>query len=363
MNNFFIITALGFEAETEKEIHFWLSLKKCEYKTKIAKGGVELSCPLLAGFELNFHLKLATRILLRLEEFPVYFFNELEKKIKKIQFNKYYHEGVPILIKVDAKKSKLGQEKKIFEVFKEVFKKNKVFSKPTEAPQDALILYVDIFKDICRLSFDTTGEPLYKRSSTKLNSEAPMRETIAHWGLLRMLESTSPWEKPLSFVDPFCGSGTLLIEALNFFANNKREFAFESVNGKMNLAPLKEQQFPFVNYQAIDISAESLEICKTNLRKSAQFEKIHFRNEDSSKINLKHRKESHYSWIYSNLPYGKRLENHLPKNLIEILYQNYQPKIIGLFHPEKWNHEKAVKTEHLKIENGGLKLYFSILRF
>ncbi len=363
MNNFFIITALGFETETEKEIHFWLSLQKCEYKTKIVKGGVEVCCPLLAGFELNFHLKLATRILLRLEEFPVYFFNELEKKIKKIQFKEYYPEGFPLLIKVDAKKSKLGQEKKIFEVFKEVLKKNKVFSKPTDAPQDALILYVDIFKDVCRLSFDTTGEPLYKRSSTKLNSEAPMRETIAHWGLLRMLESTSPWEKPLSFVDPFCGSGTLLLESLNFFATNKREFAFEFVKGKVNVSPLKERQLPFANYQAIDISTEALAICKTNLKKSLQFEKILFSNEDSCKNKMMPFKESQQSWIYSNLPYGKRLENHLPKNLIEILYQNYQPKIIGLFHPEKWTHKKAIKIEHLKIENGGLKLFFSILRF
>lgn len=363
MNNFFIITALGFEAETEMEIHFWLSLQNCEYITKIAKGGVELSCPLMAGFELNSRLKLATRILLRLEEFPVYFFNELEKKIKKIQFKKYYPEGVPILIKVDAKKSKLGQEKKIFEVFKEVFKKNKVFAKPTEAPPEALVLYVDIYRDICRLSFDSSGEPLYKRSSTKLNSEAPMRETIAHWGLLRMLELASPWEKPLSFVDPFCGSGTLLLEALNFFETNKRAFAFESVHPKITVAPLKEQQFPFLNYHAIDVSAESLAICKANLIKSPQFEKIHFFNEDSCKIKMKTLKESQVSWIYSNLPYGKRLENQLPKNLIEILYQNYQPKIIGLFHPEKWTHEKAIKTEHLKIENGGLKLCFSILLF
>jgi putative N6-adenine-specific DNA methylase len=365
MNNFFIITALDFEEDTQKEIDLYLSSMGVAYETKIVKGGVELKCPLTEGLCLNYHLKLATRVLLRLDEFPVYFFNELEKKLKKFELKKYFPEGSSILVKVDAKKSKLGQEKRIFEVFKNVYKKHKLFSKPTEAPESALVLYVDIFKDVCRLSFDTSGEPLYKRSNHKLNAEAPMRETIAHWGMNRMLELVSPWEKPLTFVDPFCGSGTLLLETAQFFQPNKRSFAFEStVKVKEKNQTVKEQAFPFVKYQAMDISSEALEVCKKNLKNSSIFSKTIFKETDSGVVNKNLSEEDvAVGWVYSNLPYGKRVNNQLPENLTEILYQNHKPRIMGLYYPEKLTHSKAIKTIHLKIENGGLKLFFSILVF
>mgnify|MGYP002242631001 FL=1 len=67
---------------------------------------------------------------------------------------------------------------------------------------------VFILKDQVTISLDTTGIPLHKRGYRKLVSEAPIRETLA--AALLML---TPWHKDRILVDPFCGSGTFLIEA------------------------------------------------------------------------------------------------------------------------------------------------------
>lgn len=362
---FFVITAIGFEADSLKEIQFFLSSQQVDFKAEIQKGGIAVECPMDMGFKLNYVLKLATRVLLRIEEFPVYHFSELEKKIKKLSLDKFFKEKQEVLIKVDSKKSKLGQEKKIFQVFANVYNKYKLFSKPSEAPEAAMILYVDIFKDNCRLSFDTTGEPLYKRQTMKFNAEAPMRETIAHWGLNRMLEAVSPWEKPLRFVDPFCGSGTLLLESLNYFNRNSRPFSFEksfSMKPDLEDKNLKSvQKFPFKEYIANDIDAKALEVCSQNLKEKMKENTIVLKQVDSTKLD---KSESLYeSWIFSNLPYGKRVEDKLPKNLTEILFQNYKPRVMGLFYPEKLSHPKAKKSLHHSVENGGLKLYLSVLVF
>lgn len=365
-SHFFIITALGFESDTLKEIQFFLSSQGVVYKAEVQKGGIDLVCPLEHGLLLNRVLKLATRILLRIEtEFPVYHFNELEKKLKKISLARYFPEKQEVLVKVDSKKSKLGQEKRIFQVFQQVYaSKYKLVSKPSEASTEAMLLYVDIFKDNCRLSVDTSGEPLYKRTQNKYNAEAPMRETIAHWGLNRMLDEVSPWEKPFIFVDPFCGSGTLIKEALTFFSSNERSFAFQKAFPKIKTSEIlknkEEQKLPFSAYVAQDISQEALDVCQKNLKSFLSAEKIEFILGDSLKMKLKADRDS---FIIANLPYGKRIQDQLPKTLVEDLIINFKPRIMGLFHPEKWTHKNAKKMIHHPVENGGLKLYFSILIF
>ena len=67
---------------------------------------------------------------------------------------------------------------------------------------------VFILKDEVTISLDTSGTPLHKRGYRTLTSEAPIRETLA--AALIML---TPWKKDRILVDPFCGSGTFLIEA------------------------------------------------------------------------------------------------------------------------------------------------------
>ena len=85
---------------------------------------------------------------------------------------------------------------------------------------------VFILKDQVTISLDTTGIPLHKRGYRKLVSEAPIRETLA--AALLML---TPWHKDRILVDPFCGSGTFLIEAammgMNMAPGMNRSFESE----------------------------------------------------------------------------------------------------------------------------------------
>ncbi|MCK6597933.1 MAG: hypothetical protein L6Q37_06175 [Bdellovibrionaceae bacterium] len=372
MFDFFVITPLGFEEDTYKEIQLNLSLvEEQNFTINVVKGGVEVNCSLNAGLCLNQRLKLATRILFRIEKFPVFFFNELDKKIRKIDFSKFFKPDDEVFIKVDSKKSKLGQEKKIFavfeKIFKEKFKKIQIISKASEVSEKTQRLYVDIYEDQCRLSYDTTGEPLYKRKFEKWNHEAPMRETIAHWGLIKMMEVLSPWSEPMNFIDPFCGSGTLVLEALEFNQSLNRSFSFQKsllLSQGKNFFLDEVKPLPFIKYFAMDLQQEAIDASKKNISIGLSPDKVEFILGDSLdlKDSFKNR-DNIPSWLITNLPYGKRVKDQLPGNLVEILKNKYDVKIMGLFHPKKWQDKTAKKTIHYPVENGGLKIFFSVLVF
>ena len=79
---------------------------------------------------------------------------------------------------------------------------------------DAFPIRVFLHKDEVTVSLDTTGESLHKRGYRKLTAKAPIAENLA--AALIML---TPWNKTRILVDPFCGSGTIPIEAAMMAAN------------------------------------------------------------------------------------------------------------------------------------------------
>ena len=105
--------------------------------------------------------------------------------------------------------------------------RNKTGKRPNvELSNPEIRINVHIYKDECTISLDSSGESLHKRGYRGLQGIAPLNEVLAA-GLIKM----SGWNQEDDLVDPFCGSGTILIEgamsALNIPAQyNRKEFCF-----------------------------------------------------------------------------------------------------------------------------------------
>ena len=172
---------------------------------------------------------------------------------------------------------------------------------------------VFILKDQVTISLDTTGIPLHKRGYRKLVSEAPIRETLA--AALLML---TPWHKDRILVDPFCGSGTFLIEAammgMNMAPGMNRSFESEHWS---NFLPKKawydtiDEANDLVNHdiemdlQGYDKDPRMLKIARQNAQDAEVDHLIHFQQREVK--DLRHPKP--YGFIIANPPYGERLED------------------------------------------------------
>jgi putative N6-adenine-specific DNA methylase len=226
---------------------------------------------------------------------------------------------------------------------------------------------VFLFKDEVIVGLDTTGASLHKRGYRKLPSKAPISETLA--AAMIML---TPWKHDRILVDPFCGSGTIPIEAALMAANiapgMNRSFTAEQWK---NIIPAKEwydvideahdmiDESVEVDIQGYDIDDEMIKIARINARDAGVEKMIHFQRRSVSE--LSHPKK--YGFIISNPPYGERLEEKkdLPK-----LYKTIGDRYKAL---DAWSaylitsYEDAEKdmgikaTKNRKIYNGMIKTY------
>lgn len=365
MRKFFVVTTPGFEDELEKEIRMFHCLFGWDEGLAILssqKGGVEFESPVDESVYLNHYTKLATRVLVRWDQFHCVFFSDLEKKLRTRTLAKWFKNKSRIFVKVNSRKSKLGQEKKIFEVFKRVYTDFELIQKASDVDESDFTLFVDFFKDMCTLSIDTSGAPLYKRSLEKQVSFGSMRETIAQWALLKIQSVESPWKEPTILVDPYAGSGTLLLESQNFGLNKRRDFLFTKLkpffelrgldDSKIKLAPL-----PFQRLIGIESDAETFQVLESNTKKLERVELYRVKNEDFAG-EFKSR-----VWVFSNLPYGKQVKGESLKSMILNLKAVFKPQLLAVFHPEVIKDKEAQFALHFPVINGGLKVNLSILTY
>ncbi len=193
-----------------------------------------------------------------------------------------------------------------------------------------LILIID---DIAHILLDVTGDPLHKRGYRKEAGEAPIKENLA-----AALVAFSGWRYKESLLDPFCGSGTIAIEAAlmarNIAPGIGRRFRIESLPfhdaGEFmkvkNTAQTKSYPSGEYKIQASDMNAEMIEIARGNALRAGVAWDINF--EVGNFLSLRHCEErsNPSSWdsgsphsatasfamtgaIVTNPPYGKRLES------------------------------------------------------
>jgi putative N6-adenine-specific DNA methylase len=209
----FAVTAPGLEALSAAELaslDFTLG--------PIEPGGVSFDATPRQLYRANLELRTASRVLVRLAQFPARTFPELERKAQRVPWHEFVPPGTAARFKVTSKKSKLYHEAGIAERLLTAVR--------GETGPDAQLFVVRVFRDVVTISADSSGELLHRRGYRLATAKAPLRETLAAAILLG-----AGYDGTVAMVDPFCGSGTIPIEAAllarRMAPGLMRGFAFE----------------------------------------------------------------------------------------------------------------------------------------
>lgn len=357
----------GLEAVLKKEItELGYEILQVEDGRVLFAGDDEAVC------RANLFLRTAERILIRIGSFPAVTFEELFQGTKTLPWEEYIpKDGKFWVAKAASVKSKLFSpsdiqsimKKAIVERLKGVYHTNWFAEEGESFP-----LRVFIMKDTVTVGLDTTGESLHKRGYRKLTAKAPIAENLA--AALIML---TPWRGDRILVDPFCGSGTIPIEAAMMAAHmapgmNRsftaedwgqivdRKHWYRAVDEAESLIDLSVE----TDIQGYDIDDEMVSIARANARLAGVEELIHFQRRGVEQ--LSHPKK--YGFIITNPPYGERLEDK--KNLPQ-LYGTIGERYRML---DSWSmylitsYEKAEQAigrkadKNRKLYNGMMKTYF-----
>ena len=320
----------------------------------------------------NIFLRTADRILLQAARFHAETFDELFEGIKAIPWEEYLTEDARFWVtKASTTKSKLFSapdiqsiaKKAMVERMKQKYHKN--WFQETGASYPVRIF---LLKDEVTVGLDTSGEPLHKRGYRQLTSKAPLTETLA--AALIML---TPWRKDRILVDPFCGSGTIPIEAAMIGANiapgMNRSFTSENwknLIAKKNWYEAIQEANDLIDdsvsmdIQGYDIDGRMIRAARQNAEDAGVDHLIHLQQREVKE--LSHPKK--YGFIITNPPYGERLEEK--EDLPELYRQIGQALdkldtwskylITSYEDAEKYIGKKANKNR--KIYNGMLKTYY-----
>ena len=319
----------------------------------------------------NIFLRTAERILLCFARFKATSFEELFQGIKAVAWEDYIPKNGKFWVKkASTAKSKLFSSSDIQSIVKKAMVerlKEHYHIEWFSEDGDEFPFRIFIYKDEVTIALDTTGESLHKRGYRKMTPKAPVSETLA--AAMIML---TPWNKDRILVDPFCGSGTIPIEAAMIGANiapgMNREFTAEAWK---HIVPQKDWYdavteasdliCPDVNMdiQGYDIDGEVIRYARENAKLAGVDKMIHFQQRPVAA--LSHPKK--YGFIITNPPYGECLEE---KEALPKLYKEFGQALSGLDawscyiltsyeDTERYIGRKADKNR--KIYNGMIKAY------
>lgn len=357
----------GLESVLKKEIiDLGYDIIKVEDGKVTFEGDAETIC------RSNVWLRTAERVLIKTGEFKAVTFDELFESTKKIPWEKYIPvNGKFWVTKANSVNSKLFSssdiqsivKKAIVERLKSVYNVEWFSEDGNDYP-----IRVSILKDQVVIGLDTTGSSLHKRGYRPAAGKAPISESLA--AALIML---TPWKKDRIFVDPFCGSGTFVIEAAMIAANiapgMKRHFTAEKWTNIIEPSEWEDVREEAkesieidttVDIQGYDIDGSVIKIARENAKAAGVEKMIHFQERSVEK--LSHPKK--YGFIVTNPPYGERLEEKkdlpaiygaLGKRYSEL--DSWSAYVITSYEDtERYMGRKADKNR--KIYNGMLKTYF-----
>ena len=261
MDTYFAVTAPGLESFTARELTD-LGLLTVPAPEESSQAGVPFKGDLPALYRANLHLRTASRILARVGAFfYATTYPELQKRTSRLPWERFLSPGQPILLRVTCRQSKLYNSEAVARTvsvgLEERLGKASPLVKADEEtdghpPQMIVVRLVD---DKCSLSVDTSGALLHKRGYRLAVAKAPLRETLA-----AALLMASGWDASAPLLDPFCGSGTIPIEAalmrLGLSPGLNRRFAFMDWPG-YDQAAFSDQRSVVGNLQSIILNQQS----------------------------------------------------------------------------------------------------------
>lgn len=174
------------------------------------RGGVAFDGDLVLAMRACLWLGTASHVVLRLAEFPCRALGELQRKAAQLPWAKWLRRHVPIEVEATARGSRVYHTGAIVERIENAITTALGVAITRPAPGDELVarVHVRFANDVCTISLDATPTPLHRRGYRLDGAKAPLREDLAHAMVLAAGLTNDD-----AFLDPFCGSGTIAIEA------------------------------------------------------------------------------------------------------------------------------------------------------
>jgi len=261
----------------------------------------------------NLYLRTADRVYLVLGTKKVLSFDDLFDFVKGLDLKRYLADDGAFLIDANSVKSKVYSLRDIQSITKKALIENlKVAYRKDIFKENGANhrMIMQIQKDEAELLLDSTGDALHKRGYRIDQGKAPIKETLAA-GMIKL----SFYQKDRALYDPFCGAGTIPIEAAmiarNIAPGLNRTFALEAFKfvDKQVVKKVKKEAYQAIDFEgelkiyASDIDPNMIAIAKENAIEAGVDEDIHF---ELAKFEHKMFDEP-FGIIITNPPYGERL--------------------------------------------------------
>lgn len=276
-------------------------------------GRVTFEGDLAACARCNINLRFAERLYLTLASFTAYTFSEVFDNVGKIPFERIIGENDEFPVKGHSIKSQLYSVPDLQRIIKKSVAKRLGCAFGLETlPETGVKYQIEFFllKDRCTIMIDLSGIPLHKRGYRPERVAAPLRETLG-----AALAKTARPRENVVLRDPFCGSGTILIEAAMMMKNMAPGRNSHFISEEFPLFPketwtaAREEADERVNcnsdFRAIgsDIDPECVRIARESAERAGVADLVSFKVMNALDIES----EGMRGTVVTNPPYGERL--------------------------------------------------------
>ncbi len=315
-----VAVASGIEAVTKRE------LVRLGYSPSGANfGRITFEGNMLDVARANMFLRTANRVRIVVAQFPAHTFDELFENVISIRWQDVLPYDAKIVVDAKSSKSALFALSSVQSVTKKaiISQLSKAYNTTSFAESGAqYALEVSLLNDVATITLDTSGEGLHKRGYRTYLGEAPIRETLAS-----AMIQLSVWNPERALIDPFCGSGTIPIEATmiacNVASGMKRSFAYESFSNAPIVRPIAQEEAENlvdlskdVHVAGYDVNPDAIKLSLKHAERVGLKDKIHFQVRDVKDLSSRF---SH-GVIITNPPYGERL---LEEDELRDLYRTF----------------------------------------
>ena len=264
-------------------------------------------------YRANFQLHTAIRILKPIAHFKARSAEDMYDEVKKIDWSKYIEKGktfsVDSVVYSEEFRNSRFVTYKVKDAIVDQFREKSGIRPNISVSNPDIRLNIHIAEDKATLSLDSSGESLHRRGYRQESVEAPLNEVLAA-GMILM----SGWKGDSDFIDPMCGSGTILIEAALIARNIspgvfRKEFAFEKwpdydqeLFDRIYNDDSQEKEFNHHIY-GYDIDMKAVNTARLNVKAAGLSQLVTVEQQDFKNF----KKPAEKSIIITNPPYGERI--------------------------------------------------------
>ncbi len=354
------VCPMGLESIVAKEV------QELGYETRIENGRIYFQGDASALVKANLWLRTADRVKLIIGQFEAKTFDDLFEQTNNLPWENYISENGQFPVQGRSLKSTLHSVPDVQAITKkaivERLKKAYQVSGWLDESGAKYPVEVNILKDRVLLTIDTSGSGLNKRGYRLAQGEAPIKETLA-----ASLVKLANWKGDTPLIDPFCGSGTIAIEACLIAQNIAPGFNRSFVSEQWDMIPeglfdqLRDEADQQADYDkeieiyASDIDPKMVEIAKRNADEVGIGDIIQFEVKDVNTLTIAH--EGSIGLI-GNPPYGERIGDRdeveaMYRYLGTLLHQNPQLSLYIMTSHKAFEHLVNRKaTKRRKLFNG-----------